>query len=204
MSTGLGDLDVSRETMEKLEQYAALLSKWNPRINLVSRTSLDELWSRHIMDSAQLFSLAPSKARRWTDLGSGGGFPGLVVAILAAASLPKLEVTLIESDTRKATFLRTVLRETATPGVVLSNRIESAPRQGADVVSARALAPLDTLLGYVSRHLDPNGTALLQKGAQWQKEVDIATKSWTFTQEIHKSETDPNAVILQIGDLSHG
>ena len=115
---------VSRETLARLEAYAALVAKWNPKINLVSRKSLEDLWSRHILDSAQVFALAgPAPRGRWADLGSGGGFPGAVVAILAAGIGADLRVTLVESDQRKAAFLRTVSRETAVPFEVLSDRI---------------------------------------------------------------------------------
>src|SRR6056297_2124617 len=102
------DLRVSRETQERLETYAALLKKWNSRINLVSRSSLDQLWERHILDSAQLLELADKNVRKWVDIGSGGGFPGLVIAILGAESHSALQCTLIESDVRKSAFLRTV------------------------------------------------------------------------------------------------
>jgi 16S rRNA (guanine527-N7)-methyltransferase len=195
--------NVSRETADRLILYERLVRQWTPRINLVSRASLDDLWTRHFADSAQLLALAPDDAKSWADLGSGGGFPGAVIAILAAEKMPRLSVTLVESDTRKATFLRTVFRETGVKATVRPGRIEEVESLGADVVSARALAPLDKLLVFVERHLAVGGKALLPKGAQWQKEVDIAQKSWTFSCEIHKSMTDPSAVILQIGDLSH-
>ncbi|SDX88726.1 16S rRNA (guanine(527)-N(7))-methyltransferase RsmG [Citreimonas salinaria] len=201
--TERADLDVSRETNERLTLFADLLAKWNPRINLVSRSSLSHVWTRHIADSAQLFDLAPANARKWVDLGSGGGFPGLVVAILAAEKSPNMHITLVESDGRKAVFLRTVLRETGVSAAVEAARIEHVVPLCADVVSARALAPLDLLLGHVARHSAVDGIALLPKGISWQKEVDIAKKSWTFSHRVHTSETDPSSVILTVGDLSH-
>ena len=124
MTEHLGSLTVSRETIDRLSIYANLLEKWNPRINLVSRSTLDDLWSRHIVDSAQLFELAPVTAKHWVDLGSGGGFPGLVIAILAKELRPELEVVLVESDQRKCAFLRTVSRETNCGAVVHSKRVE--------------------------------------------------------------------------------
>ncbi|WP_375259746.1 16S rRNA (guanine(527)-N(7))-methyltransferase RsmG [Citreimonas sp.] len=199
----LAGRDVSRETQQRLTIFADLLAKWNPKINLVARGTMDQVWTRHIADSAQVFDLAPRNARSWADLGSGGGFPGLVVAILAAEESPHVKVTLVESDGRKAVFLRTVLRETGVDAKVETARIERLDPLNADVISARALAPLKDLLGYVDRHAAPNAIAVLPKGASWQKEVDIATKSWTFTHQIHRSETDPSAVILTVGDLSH-
>lgn len=193
--------NVSRETIEKLEIYANLLRKWNKTINLVSPGTLDTLWVRHFADSAQLLSLAPQNMRKWADLGSGAGFPGAVIAVLTESSHPDLTVTLIESDQRKATFLRAVARETETSFTVLAERCENAARLEADVISARALAPLDVLLGYVSRHIARTGTALLSKGASAASEVELAEKTWSFTCESIPSMTDTDAAILKIGEI---
>ena len=122
------------ELRGKLEQFAALVAKWNPSINLVSRDSLRDLWSRHIADSLQLLEVIPTEPRRWLDMGSGGGFPGAVVAIAAKVRGWKTEFILAESDQRKATFLRTVSRETAVGFDVRAERIEQIPPQSADVV----------------------------------------------------------------------
>ncbi|MBK1634865.1 16S rRNA (guanine(527)-N(7))-methyltransferase RsmG [Rhodovulum adriaticum] len=195
--------DVPRETSERLSAYAALLRKWNPAINLVSRSTLKDLETRHIADSAQLFDLAPKNAAHWVDLGSGGGFPGLVIAILAADAAPQMRVTLIESDLRKATFLRTAARELGLENTnVLSQRIEAAPPQGADVLSARALAPLTDLLSFATRHLAPDGVALFPKGARHDQELEAALATWRFTVQKIPSTTDPQAVILQIGGIA--
>lgn len=193
--------NVSRETIEKLEIYANLLRKWNKTINLVSPGTLDTLWVRHFADSAQLLSLAPQNMKKWADLGSGAGFPGAVIAVLTESSHPDLTVTLIESDQRKATFLRAVARETQTSFTVLAERCESVARLEADVISARALAPLDVLLGYVSRHIARTGTALLSKGASAASEVELAGKTWSFTCESIPSMTDTDAAILKIGEI---
>ncbi len=194
--------NVSRETAERLATYAARLREWNPRINLVSKSSLDDLETRHFADSLQLFSLAAHPVRHWVDVGSGGGFPGLVIAIRAMEAGSPSRVTLIESDQRKAAFLRTVIRETAAPAVVLCDRIETAPPQHADVVSARALTDLSQLLDYAARHLDPNGVCLFPKGATWQKELPAARARWHFDLEATKSLTDADAVILQIKGIA--
>jgi 16S rRNA (guanine527-N7)-methyltransferase len=196
-----GALDVSRETQERLDLYLDLLSKWNRKINLVSPTTVSEAWTRHILDSAQIFALRPTGAERWTDLGSGGGFPGMVIAMLARGAGLTQTTVLIESDTRKATFLRTVARETGTPAVVLAERIERADPQNADVVSARALAPLPKLLEYVARHCDKNGTALLLKGAQAKSELSEARESWHFQLEESPSLTDSQATVLKLREL---
>lgn len=194
-------LNVSRETSERLKLLAELLRKWNPKINLVSRSTMDMIWERHILDSAQIFDLVSHPVKHWVDIGSGGGFPGLVVAILAAEKDPTQRTTLIESDQRKCAFLRTVLRETEVSGTVLSSRIEAAEPQGADVLSARALADLSTLCGFAERHLDKTGKALFPKGVTWRKELSEAEESWSFSREVITSKSEPEAVILKLGDI---
>ena len=199
--TALPGVDVSRETAGRLTEYAALLRAWNPKINLVSKQTLADLETRHFADSAQLLELAPPDATTWADLGSGGGFPGLVVAILAAEQRPALRVTLVESDQRKAVFLRTVAQRTGVPVTVLAERVESVPPLGTDVLSARALAPLVTLLDHAHRHLAPSGTALFPKGANWRAEVDEALERWRFRCENLPSATSPDGAILRIGEI---
>ncbi len=197
------ELNVSRETSGRLARFAALLEKWNPRINLVSRNSMADLWTRHIVDSVQVFRCV-TPAGHWVDLGSGGGFPGLIVAILAVDEVPDLRVTLIESDQRKAAFLRAAARETGAVCTVISKRIEAVESQKADILSARALADLDGLLGFAERHLNPEGVALFPKGVTWQKETDAARQRWNFRAEEITSITDPEAVILKIEGVSRG
>lgn len=194
--------DVSRETIDRLACHGALLTKWNPRINLVSAASLADYWSRHVLDSMQLFSLRPAQARVWVDIGTGGGFPGLVVAILAAEQEPEMRVTLVESDHRKAAFLSQAIRATGVTAQVIAARAEDIPRRDADVISARAVAPLDRLLKLVERHLATGGRALLPKGAAVEDELRLALEYWRF--DLHKiaSVTNPEAAILSIGDLS--
>lgn len=188
--------NVSRETLEMLEIYADLLKSWNRKINLVSPNTLDDLWDRHFLDSAQLMAHGKG-ADHWVDLGSGGGFPGAVVAIIAGSAT---RTTLIESDQRKAAFLRTVARETV-GFTVLARRIEEAPPQAADVVSARALAPLPRLLDYVDRHLAPGGRAILPKGRKAPEEIREALEHRRFDCETYPSQTDPDAVILTLGEI---
>ncbi|MGG7645350.1 16S rRNA (guanine(527)-N(7))-methyltransferase RsmG [Rhodovulum sp. YNF3179] len=194
--------DVSRETLERLDIYAALLAKWNPAINLVSRASLADLWTRHFLDSAQLFDLAPGQAQRWADLGSGGGFPGMIVAILAAAERPGFSVTLVESDARKSAFLVRAAQETGIAVDIRTARAESLPSLQADVVSARALAPLLRLLPLAQQHLVEGGVALLPKGAQHAQEIAAALETWRFEVQKYPSRTDSAGVILKIGGIS--
>jgi 16S rRNA (guanine527-N7)-methyltransferase len=195
-------LGVSRETMARLEKFEEVLLKWNPRINLVSKNSLTDLWQRHIADSVQVYDCVKDVGETWLDIGSGGGFPGIVVAILAAERSPKTKVTLIESDQRKSAFLRTAARECGVSISVLNKRIEEVEPLGAGIMSARAVADLDTLLGFSQRHLAEDGVALFPKGESWKKEMDAATKKWRFDVETITSLTETEAVILKIKGIT--
>jgi 16S rRNA (guanine527-N7)-methyltransferase len=196
-------LNVSRETIDRLEALLAVMVKWNAKINLVSRSSLTDAWSRHIVDSAQIYGLAPENTKNWADLGSGGGFPGLVIAAIAVELNPDLCVTLVEADQRKATFLRQASQELALNTKVMSDRIENIEPLRAEVLSARALAPLDMLCGFVARHLAPNGAALFPKGETYTQEIQAAQLNWRFEASIKISVTEPKAVILKLKDLTH-
>lgn len=196
------ELDVSRETLERLKNYEALLKKWNPAINLVSKSTLSNAWTRHIIDSAQVYDLAKTPAGHWVDLGSGGGFPGMVIAILAMERAPEMRFSLIESDARKCTFLRTVARESGAQVNVVSARIEDCPPLDADVVSARALADLKTLMAFVERHLRKSGEALFLKGETWRQELRDAQRTWRFEHEIAKSKTKNGPAILRISGVT--
>jgi len=190
---------VSRETLERLETYAQLLGKWQRAINLVGPATLPDLWRRHFLDSAQLSSFLPilaGRTRRIADLGSGAGFPGLVLAILGCG-----EVHLVESDRRKAQFLREVSRETGARTRLHEARIEELSPLSADLVTARALAPLERLLDYVGRHLAPGGLALLPKGREAAAELTRAQRRWSMTVEQRPSLSDAEGSVLVIGDL---
>lgn len=202
-AAALSEFNVSRETFNRLEIFADLLKRWNPRINLVSRNSLKDLWTRHIVDSVQVFRCVEVKGH-WVDLGSGGGFPGMICAIMAADESPDTRFTLVESDQRKSAFLRSAARECGVKCNVLSRRIETIDPLEADILSARALADLSVLLSYCQRHLRDTGIALFPKGATWQKEVDEARKQWNFEAEPITSLTEPQAVILKIKGVSRG
>lgn len=198
----LPGLDVSRETITCLGLYESLLHKWNPAINLVSRGTLADSWARHFVDSAQLLSVAPADAKTWLDLGSGGGFPGLVVAILAKELRPNLAVTLVESDARKAAFLAEAARQTDVAVTIKVERVEMLTPCNSDIISARALAPLARLLAMAEQHLAPGGTGLFPKGAQADAEVAEALETFRFTLQKIPSQTDPMAVILSVGGIS--
>jgi len=194
----------SSETVERLVLYEKLLRQWQKAVNLVAPATLDAIWHRHFADSAQLVPLAPPRTRSWIDLGSGAGFPGLVVAIMLAAATPP-RITLIESDTRKCAFLREVARQVGVAVDILSTRAESAripvnkglPR----VVSARALAPLARLLGLAEPFSPPGTTLLLMKGKDALKELRMAEATWRFNVELVPSVTERHGRIAVITNL---
>ncbi len=188
-----GIVHVSRETLARLEAYAALLVRWSARINLVSRDTLPDLWRRHILDSAQLLPLVPGTARNLIDLGSGAGFPGLVLAILGVPA-----VALVEADSRKCAFLREAARVTETDVAIHPCRIEAMPSYPADVVTARALAPLDRLFVLAAPFLGPDSVCLFLKGERAEEELTLARKGWTMTASFHKSRSDPRGVVLRL------
>ena len=199
--------DVSRETMDRLRAYADLLAKWQKAINLVSRSDLPDIWRRHFLDSAQLMPLLPPvpgpDKRVIADMGSGAGFPGLVLAILGAG-----KVHLIESDGRKCAFLAEATRITGAPAVVHNLRLD--PKRPpdveirADVVTSRALAPLPKLLEYAALLLKPGGVCLFLKGAGAAEELTAACKVWNMRVEKLPSRTSGSGVILRLGDIFRG
>ncbi|MDP2087672.1 MAG: 16S rRNA (guanine(527)-N(7))-methyltransferase RsmG [Gemmobacter sp.] len=199
---GQGALEFDQQTRASLTIFADLVEKWTKRINLISRASAEAIWDRHIVDSAQLWPLVPASARKFVDLGSGGGFPGIVLALLARQRAAGCHMTLVESDQRKAAFLREAIRLSGAPASVECARAEQVPPQEADVVSARALAPLPDLLGLVSRHLAAGGVALLPKGAGFQAEITAAQDAWAFDLEVFPSQTDSEARILRLCHLT--
>ncbi len=197
--------DVSRETLARLAAYAELLLRWQPRINLVGNTTLPQLWRRHMLDSAQLHRLLPPDTRILVDLGSGAGFPGLV---LAAMGVP--EVHLIEADARKCAFLREAARVMGVAAVVHNTRIEAVAPFAADVVTSRALAPLAQLLRYAEPFLQRGendgrgGRCLFLKGRGGEDELTLATKEWNMSVERVTSLSDPDGLILRLSEVSRG
>jgi 16S rRNA (guanine527-N7)-methyltransferase len=199
------EFSVSRETVDRLEVYVDLLRRWQKSVNLVAPNTLDDVWHRHIADSAQLWPLIPARAARLVDLGSGAGFPGLVLAILARPRPHPLAVTLVEADQRKAAFLREAARLTSTPVDILCARIEAEATQirlkPADIVTARALAPLSDLLGMALPALSMNARGLFLKGRQARQEIEDAGRHWTFSHTLVPSRTDAEASIVDVSLL---
>jgi 16S rRNA (guanine527-N7)-methyltransferase len=194
-------MNVSRETMSRLDCYEALIKKWNPSINLVAKSTLAQLWSRHFLDSAQILRLSRVSQGHWVDIGTGGGFPGLIIAAMTLETYPDLRFSFVESDLRKATFLRTAVRELGLSATVIADRAETTEPLHADVMSARALASLDKLLALAEIHLQPDGQAIFLKGAKYRKELSEALENWTFQSDEYPSLTDPTAMILSIGEI---
>ncbi|MBL9035389.1 MAG: 16S rRNA (guanine(527)-N(7))-methyltransferase RsmG [Rhodospirillaceae bacterium] len=191
-------VDVSRETLARLETYAGLLVKWQAKINLVGPATLPDLWRRHFLDSAQLLPLLPAAPGVLVDLGSGAGFPGLVLAIMS-----EWRVHLVDSDQRKCAFLRQVALDTGvnTRVAIHAQRFEAVAGYKAEIVTARACAPLEALLGYALPFLGENGRCLFLKGAQAEEELTAAEADWNMQVERRPSLTDPAGTILVIEQL---
>ncbi|NOX72855.1 MAG: 16S rRNA (guanine(527)-N(7))-methyltransferase RsmG [Alphaproteobacteria bacterium] len=194
-------INVSRETIGRLKIYHDLLQKWNPVINLVSRSTIKGIWHRHFLDSAQLWELRPQNATTWLDLGSGAGFPGLVIAVLAKGEESSLTMSLVESDARKSAFLLNASQIVDTPVIIYTKRAEDLESEPFDVISARAFAPLVSIFEYSERFLKENTVLLLPKGKNHELELTEARKYWTFELQKTQSVTDPDGVILKIEGL---
>jgi 16S rRNA (guanine527-N7)-methyltransferase len=195
---------VSRETHERLTHYVELFKKWNKTTNLAAPSTISEIWSRHIADSAQIFQLSP-QPQKWVDLGSGGGLPGVVTAIFLA-ELNDGWVHLVESNNKKAAFLRVALAETGARGSVHPIRIEKAPEiiPQCDVISARALADLDLLLEYMHPWAKDSEKvrAFFNKGRDYQSEITKARGRWQFDLIKHSSVVEADSVVLEISRLT--
>lgn len=189
---------VSRETYERLEAFEAVFLRWAARINLTAPSTLKDIWSRHVLDSAQLLSLAVSE-RRWADIGSGGGFPGAILAIMLESSSGS-SVLLIESNGKKAAFLRSALGELAPRARIAARRAEAviAEEPAPDVVTARAVASLSALLLLTEPWIDAGTRALFHKGRDYGAEVKLAGDTWNLDLVEHPSVVDPQSVILDI------
>jgi 16S rRNA (guanine527-N7)-methyltransferase len=196
-------LDVSRETHAKLLDHLALVAKWNPAINLVSSQSLQDGWRRHVLDSAQLCLIAGGNECHWMDVASGGGFPGIVVAIVAAEKYPEMSVTLVDSDRRKCTFLSESVRHLKLRAEVVCGRVESLHRGNASVVSARAFSPLRKLLGEVGPLFSKGCVGLFLKGKTYSEEVNDARQAWRFRCEVIQSKTQSDSVVLKIQEIEN-
>ena len=188
--------NVSRETLERLRAYVDLLRAWNPRINLVSPASLEDVWRRHVLDSAQVATLLPGAARRVVDVGSGAGLPGLVVAIVRGG-----ETHLVESDARKCAFLREATRATGTEAIVHNRRAETVEGFVPDAITARAVAPLGNLLDIVAHLVKSHTMCLFPKGKGAEQELTEARRRWRMKATLVPSVTDPAGSILRLEQI---
>ncbi len=191
---------VSRETLLRLKAYAGMLAEWNARQNLVSRSSLAEVWRRHFWDSAQLAALVPPRAGSLVDLGSGAGFPGLVLAEMLR-DRPNLKIVLYEATQKKCQFLKAVATKLKLSPEIRCTRIEDAPPEPFDVVTARACKPLPQLLAYAQRFWTPDTVGLLLKGQNVEVELTEAHKSWRMEVQRHPSRSDSAGIILELREL---
>ncbi|MBC8038667.1 MAG: 16S rRNA (guanine(527)-N(7))-methyltransferase RsmG [Rhizobiales bacterium] len=193
----LGQFNVSRESLDRLERYVSLLLTWQRRINLIGPSTADQIWQRHIADSLQLLPLMGHQVQSIADLGAGAGLPGLVIAIVSG-----VPVHLYESNGKKAAFLREAIRHTGAPATVHPTRIETvrhdASRPDVQLVLARALAPLDQLLGYAAPFMERGATGLFHKGQDVDAELTAAAKCWKLVYHTHPSMIDSNGVILEV------
>ena len=193
---------VSRETYQKIEQLVALLNEWQAKFNLVSNNSLPDVWQRHIADSAQLFKYLNEQIDSVYDIGSGAGFPALVLAIMAQEQYPSMKFTLIESITKKTLYLNEVKTALNLNNVtVLNKRTEDLTLPPADVITARAVASLDKLLGYVFKFTTRQTRLVFPKGKSYREELEAADKNWNFKLEVCDNETSEDGVILLLENL---
>jgi 16S rRNA (guanine527-N7)-methyltransferase len=192
---------VSRETFDRLVEFERVFQKWNRRINLVAQSTQDDVWRRHILDGAQLARLQP-EAKRWVDLGSGGGFPGLVLAFLLAER-DGASIDLIESNRKKASFLQSITGQFNLPARIHARRIEDCHALVIEpqIVTARALAALPVLLDLSAPWLMSGSRALFHKGRDYRAELEESAHRWSFDLLEHVSMTDPHGVILDLSDL---
>ena len=195
------DLKVARETVSRLSTFVDLLCTRNQQLNLVAESTLSQVWHRHILDSGQLAPLVPDDARTIVDLGSGAGFPGMVLAIMLS-NRPGLRVHLIESIQKKCRFLEDVAKATGAPVTVHWSRAEALPELKADVVTARALAPLDKLLGLAFPFFRDGTIGLFLKGKSLPAELTLAAKSWKLDSTSIPSRSDPSGTVLRVTGLS--
>ena len=190
-------VNVSRETFERLERYHDLLLKWQARVNLIGPDTVSESWTRHFLDSLQLLPFLPNPEARLLDIGSGAGFPGMVLAVCGMKN-----ITLAESDQKKVIFLKEVARVTDTEVAIHAARVEALDAPSFDVITSRACSALTTLLDYSSKFVSHETFCLFPKGRNYTKEVDDAHINWNFELETAPSVTDTQGVILKLSQVN--
>ncbi len=194
--------NVSRETFSKLKLYESLLKEWQLKFNLVSNSSLDDAWNRHFEDSVQLFKYIPENSKVLYDFGSGAGFPGMVLAMIASEKTPYLKVKLIESIGKKTLYLNEVKKQTKTNVEIINDRIENIKAEKADVITSRAMASLSQLLEYTGKFCSKKTVCIFPKGKKFQEEIDEARKKFRFDCQAYDSEVSSEGKILIISNIS--
>ena len=192
-------LNVSRETLEIFSVYGETLAKWQSKINLISGKTIDNVWKRHFLDCAQLHSLLPSGTKSILDIGSGAGFPGLVLAVMGVKN-----ITLVEADSKKCMFLSEVVRRTGKHAKIVNCRIEEFNAGYFDVITARALAPMDKLLSYINPHFGPRTKGIFLKGEQVDRELTKVKKQWKLKYKTIPSITSDEGSIIIVEKISSG
>jgi 16S rRNA (guanine527-N7)-methyltransferase len=195
----VSQLNVSRETLDLFLLYAEILAKWQAKINLISGNTIDNVWIRHFLDSAQLYDFVPSGAKTLLDIGSGAGFPGVVLAVMGVKN-----ITLVEADSRKCMFLGEVLRQTGKHANIVNCRIEEFDGGYFDIITARALAPMDKLLSYIKPHFGPSTKGIFLKGEQVDRELTKAKKHWKLEYKTVPSITNNKGSIIMLEKISSG
>ena len=193
--------NVSRETIDELKKYEALVVEWNAKFNLISKSSVQYIWKRHILDSLQLCQFLKNTDKVMFDFGSGAGFPAIVLSIVSKQLFPELKIYLIESISKKALFLNVVKDILNLNIEVINDRIENIKTENVDVISSRAMASLDKLMEYSKPFCSKNTRLIFPKGGKYQDEIDLSQKSWSFDLDIVQSETDESGKILYIKNL---
>lgn len=202
IKTELQQYNVSRETAEKLAAFVTLLTEWNAKMNLVSKNSLEDVWMRHILDSLQLIKYIPDTAESLLDIGSGAGFPAVVLAIAMQEKMPNAKWALVESITKKTVYLNDVCTKLGLKNVCVKNdRIENLKLKNINIVTARAVAALDVLCGYVAGFADKSTKCLFLKGKSYAAEVESARQKWNFDCNVYPNTYSDDGVLLEISNL---
>jgi 16S rRNA (guanine527-N7)-methyltransferase len=201
MENFIDTYNVSRETTNKLKLYHESLEEWQIRMNLVANSTIKDAWNRHFIDSSQLFQYIPKTAKTLVDIGSGAGFPGMVLAIIANDKIPYLKITLVESVHKKTVYLNHVKEITSSQVNILNKRIENVKEKTFDVITARAVIALKDLLKYAQPLFRKNTVCIFPKGKNYIKELEEAKKDWLFTYEVMSSVTSEESVVLLIRHL---
>ena len=194
-------LNVSRETLNSLCEYESMLSKWNSKINLISKNSFNDIWNRHFLDSGQIIKHVDASRKRWVDVGSGAGFPGLVIALLLRDREIDCELVLIEKSTKKVYFLNEVIRKLDLNVKVLNNDIGNVEPLNADILSARAFSELNDLIQIAHIHRKENGICLFLKGENYRFELDKTLNYWFFDYDVFDSLSNPSGKIIRVKNI---